>query len=160
MPPTPMYEDLVGSQDPLALLESTPHRIARLVRDWGPDRWNATYAPGKWSGAQLVLHLAQDEIGWSKRVRLALSEPNYTVQPYDGPAWVARETPVDPHAALDAYVALRWLNLGLYRGVREQERHRLFQHPEYGEMSVDWILRTLAGHDLHHLRHLESVTAP
>src|SRR5262245_55291683 len=156
MPATPMYEDLVGSEDPLDLLASTPDRIARLVRGWSPARWKSSYAPGKWSGAQIVLHLAQDEVGWSKRVRLALSEPGYVIQPYDAPAWVARETPVDTSAALDAYLALRRLNLGLYRGIGEEERQRPILHPQYGEMSIDWILRTLAGHDLHHMRHLEA----
>ena len=157
MPPTPMYEDLVGSEDPLELLATTPERIARLVRPWRPARWKASYAPGKWSGAQIVLHLAQDEIGWSKRVRLALNDPGYVVQPYDSAAWVERETPVDALAALEAYLALRKLNLGLYRGIGEEERLRPFRHPHYGEMSIDWILRTLAGHDLHHLRQLEAV---
>lgn len=157
MPATPMYEDLVGSEDPLELLAATPERIARLVRPWRPARWKASYAPGKWSGAQIVLHLAQDEISWSKRVRLALNDPGYVVQPYDAATWVERETPVDALAALEAYLALRKLNLGLYRGIGEEERLRPFRHPQYGEMSVDWILRTLAGHDLHHLRHLEAV---
>jgi DinB superfamily len=157
MSATPMYQDLVGSEDPLELLAATPERIARLVRPWRPARWKASYAPGKWSGAQIVLHLAQDEIGWSKRVRLALNDPGYLVQPYDAAAWVERETPVDALAALEAYLALRKLNLGLYRGIGEEERLRPFRHPEYGEMSIDWILRTLAGHDLHHLRQLEAV---
>jgi len=157
MTATPMYADLVGSEDPLELLASTPERIARLVRPWRPARWKASYAPGKWSGAQIVLHLAQDEVGWSNRVRMALSGSEYVVQPFDAAAWVERETPVDALAALEAYLALRKLNLGLYRGVGEEERSRPFRHPEVGEMSVDWILRTLAGHDLPHLKQLEKV---
>jgi hypothetical protein len=86
-----------------------------------------------------------------------LSGPNYVVQPYDAATWVDRETPVDGLAALEAYLALRKLNMPLYRGVGEEERSRAFPHPEFGEMSIDWILRTLAGHDLHHLGQLEAV---
>src|SRR5262245_3006855 len=153
----PMYADLVGSEDPLELLASTPERIARLVRPWRPARWKASYAPGKWSGAQIVLHLAQDEVGWSMRVRQALSDPGYVVQPFDAAVWVERETPVDGVTALEAYLALRKLNMPLYRGAGEEERSRAFRHPEVGEMSVEWILRTLAGHDLHHLKQLEAV---
>ena len=157
MPAEPMYADLVGSEDPLELLASTPERIARLVRPWRPARWKASYAPGKWSGAQIVLHLVQDEIGWSMRIRMALNDPGYIVQPYDATSWVDRETPVDGVAALEAYLALRKLNIPLYRGASEEERARSFRHPEFGEMSVEWILRTLAGHDLHHLAQLEKV---
>jgi hypothetical protein len=152
-----MYESLVGSEDPLELLASTPDRIARLVQTWTPERWAATYAPGKWSGAQLVLHLAQDELGWSNRVRLAHSVPEYEVQAYDGAAWVDLETPTEPAVALAAYLALRRLNLLLYRRIPLAKRLRTFPHPELGEISIDWILRTLAGHDIHHLAHLQAI---
>ena len=152
----PYGEDL-GNRDPLEALGETPIRIRTIVERWGDDHFERSYAPGKWSGAQIVLHLAQDEVGWSNRVRMALSGSEYVVQPFDAAAWVERETPVDALAALEAYLALRKLNLGLYRGVGEEERSRPFRHPEVGEMSVDWILRTLAGHDLHHLKQLEKV---
>jgi hypothetical protein len=151
------YADLVGLEDPISLLASTPNRIAELVRGWDAARWSGTYAPGKWTAAQLVLHLAHDEIGWCNRVRLALTVSGYVVQPYDGARWVALETPTDPETALSAYLALRRLNLILYRRIPSEQRSRPISHPELGEISIDWILQTLAGHDLHHLRHLQAI---
>jgi hypothetical protein len=109
------------------------------------------------TAAQLILHLAHDEIGWCNRVRLALSVDGYIVQPYDGSRWVALETPTNPAAALAAYLALRRLNLLLYGQVSSVDRSRPFPHPELGEISIDWILQTLAGHDLHHLRQLQAI---
>ncbi len=106
-----------------------------------------------------MLHLAHDEIGWCNRVRLALADDAYVVQPYDGARWVDREPATDPQAALEAFLALRRLNLMLYRRISPERRARPFRHPEMGEISIDWILRTLAGHDLHHLRHLEAIAA-
>ncbi len=153
------YADLVGAQDPLSLLASTPTRIAALVRDWDARRWAETYAPGKWTAAQLILHLAHDEIGWCNRVRLALTVEGYVVQPYDGAQWVAQETPTDPETVLAAYLALRRLNLTLYRRIPSDQRARPLPHPELGQISIDWILQTLAGHDLHHLRHLQAIAA-
>jgi len=151
------YADLVGSKDPLSLLASTPDRIAELVRGWDARRWARTYAPGKWTAAQLVLHLAHDEIGWCNRVRLALADDAYVVQPYDGARWVGLEPATDPGVALEAFLALRRLNLMLYGRIPPQRRARPFPHPEMGEISIDWILQTLAGHDLHHLRHLQAI---
>jgi uncharacterized damage-inducible protein DinB len=151
------YADLTSSEDPLALLASTPGRIADLVRGWDATQWSETYLPGKWTAAQIVLHLAHDEIGWCNRVRLALSVDGYVVQPYDGARWVALETPTEAEAALEAYLALRRLNLLLYRRVPSADRARLFPHPESGEISIDWILQTLAGHDLHHLGQLRAI---
>jgi hypothetical protein len=151
------YADLVGSQDPLSLLASTPDRVAGLVQDWDASRWSRSYAPGKWTAAQVVLHLAHDEIGWCNRIRLALSVDGYVVQPYDGARWVDLETPTVAETALASYLALRRLNLILYGRIRAHERTRAFAHPELGEISIDWILHTLAGHDLHHLRQLQMI---
>jgi hypothetical protein len=153
------YADLVGEQDPLTLLGSTPLRIAELVRGFDRSRWASSYAPGKWTAAQLVLHLAQDEIGWCNRIRLALSVEGYVVQPYEGDRWVELESPADPAAALDAFLALRRLNLALYAHITPEQCARTFRHPEAGNISIEWILRTLAGHDLHHLRHLQAIAS-
>jgi hypothetical protein len=57
---------------------------------------------GKWTAAQLVLHLAHDEIGWGNRVRLALTQNGYLAQPYDGAARVGIEGASPPGLALRA----------------------------------------------------------
>jgi hypothetical protein len=153
------YSELVGAEDPLSLMASTPNRIAELVRDWDAARWSRTYAPGKWTATELVLHLAQDEIGFGNRVRFALTQDGYVIQAYEGADWVAQEAPTDPKVALAAFLALRRLNLILYRSIPAERRSRSIAHPEFGEISIDWILHTLAGHDLHHLRHLQAIAA-
>jgi hypothetical protein len=105
----------------------------------------------------VVLHLAQDEITWGGRARLALSVEDYRVQAYDGDRWIALEAGVDPMVALEAFLALRRLNLAFYRRLTTEQRARTMPHAEFGELSVEWIVRTLAGHDIHHLRHLETI---
>jgi DinB family protein len=158
MTPSP-YADLVGADDPLSLLASTPNQVADLVRSWDAGRWSTTYAPGKWTGGQIVLHLAQGEISWGNRVRFALSADGYVVQPYDGDRWVALESPPEPETVLAAYLALRAMNLLLYQRLSAGDRAQPFRHPERGEISIEWLLRTLAGHDRHHLKQLEAIAA-
>jgi hypothetical protein len=153
------YSEYVGSSDPLLLLTSNPKQIVRLVEHWDSKRWSMSYAPGSWNGAQIVLHLAHDEIGWCNRIRLIATLNNYVIQAYDGADWVKLEAPVDPLIALDAYVSLRHLNLNLYKKIDPETRTRLISHPEQGEISIDWILRMLAGHDLHHYKHLQIIAA-
>jgi len=153
------YADLLGAADPVAILSETAAQVRALVRDWDRERWALSYAPEKWNGAQLVLHLVHDEIGWCNRVRLALTLDGYVVQPYDGATWIALESPVPGDVALEAFTALRQLNLFLYRRLTREQRMRPFRHPEVGEISVEWIIRVLAGHDLHHLNHLKVIAA-
>jgi hypothetical protein len=151
------YSDLVGTADPLALLGSTPEQIAHLVEHWQPTLWSRSYSEGKWTAAQIVLHLAHDEIGWSNRVRLALSVPNYVPVPYDGAEWVRLETPADPDLALNAFLALRRLNLMLYRRLTALQLAQPVHHPVVGEITIAWILARAAGHDLHHLTQLQAI---
>jgi hypothetical protein len=151
------YSELVGTADPLALLASTPEQIAHLVERWQPTRWLLSYCGGKWSAAQLVLHLAHDEIGWSDRVRLTLSVPGYVPVPYDGAEWVRLETPTDPALALNAFLALRRLNLILYQRLTSQQLMQSLYHPVVGEITIAWIMRRIAGHDLHHLKQLQVI---
>jgi hypothetical protein len=151
------YADLVGVQDPLAVLASTPDRLETLTQGWDSGRWSSTYAQGKWNAAQLVLHLAHDEIGWGNRVRFGLTLDGYVVQPYDGASWVALESPTLPETALAVFVALRRLNVMLYRRLSSDQRGRRFGHPLVGKISIQWIIHRLAGHDLHHLQHLHAI---
>src|SRR5438477_9587652 len=129
------YLDLLGSTDPLVALAATPDRIGALVRDWSDVRWSSSYAPGKWSGSQLVLHLAHDEIAWSDRIRYALSVPSFGIQTFNGADWIELESPTQPATALSAYLALRRLNLILYQRITPEQRSKPIAHPEYGEIS-------------------------
>ena len=151
------YGDLLGAQDPLAVLASTPGQIEVLTRGWDLRRWCRTSSLAKWNASQLVLHLVQDEIGWGSRVRLALTQDGYVAQPYDGEAWVALESRGLPETARSAFGALRRLNLTLYEGLTVEQRGRLFGHPLLGDISIDWIIHRAAGHDLHHLVHLRAI---
>jgi len=151
------YSELLQHRSSLDLLAATPDRIASLVRGWNQDRWSRSYAAGKWSAAQIVLHLAQDEIGWSGRIRFALTVPGFVPTLWDGADWVVLESPTRPEVALEAFLTLRRLNLLLYRRLTSDQLHTSIPHPEFGHISVEWILTLLAGHDLHHFNHLQVI---
>ena len=55
LPANPYGEDL-GDRDPLTALAETPERMRRLFTSWTDDRFERTYAPGKWSMAQMAGH--------------------------------------------------------------------------------------------------------
>jgi hypothetical protein len=153
------YSDLVGTRDPIEVLSSSPRRIAQLVEGWDTKRWARSYAPGKWSAAQVVLHLLHDELAWSIRIRYALTVADYVPRPFEGADWVRLESPAEGPAALEAFLALRRLNLLLYRRLKGRELAQALAHPEFGTITVEWVLRVLAGHDLHHIKHLEAIAA-
>ena len=151
------YAAELDGRDPLVSLEATPRAIDALTRDWGARAFAASYAPGKWSGARILVHLAQFELVMAHRIRMALSTPGYVAQGFDQDAWLPLDAESDGHEALAAYLALRAMPLRHARALSRHDRARTFEHPEYGVLTVDWVLAQLAGHELRHLAQLERI---
>jgi uncharacterized damage-inducible protein DinB len=153
------YQADLGTRNPLEALGETPARIQALVAQMNASDLARSYAPGKWTAAQLLVHLAQSELALTNRARMALSEPGYVAQPFDQDRWMARESASDGERALAAYLALREWNLQLFRSLSPADRATGFRHPEYGELTVDWLLAMIAGHELHHLPQFQMIAS-
>jgi hypothetical protein len=157
MPPTTPYTKHLGDREPIASMRETSQRIRSLTSGWSPQQFERTYAPGKWSARQILTHLAETDIAFGYRVRMALSHPGYVVQPFDQDAWIAKETRTTGAEAVAAYLALRQMNLSLFASLTPADRQTPFTHPEYGAISVDWVIHQMAGHDRNHLAQLEAI---
>jgi hypothetical protein len=156
LPPNP-YADPLGDRDPLEALGDTPGRIRALVEQWTDDQFERSYAPGKWSARQILIHLAQTELALPTRARFALSEDGYVAQAFSQDAWMPLDRSMSARTALNAYLALRDMNLGMWRALAPAQRERGFTHPEYGALNVWWIANQMAGHDIHHYRQLAGI---
>jgi len=152
----PYAEDL-GTADPLKALEETPERIRVVVDGWSVTEWERSYAPGKWTARQVVVHLAQTELAVTARVRFAASQDGYVAQAFSQDDWLPLDDHADGRTALDAYTALRKLNVLMFKNLTSAERTRPFTHPEYGQLTPEWVAAQLAGHDIHHLKHLQAI---
>jgi hypothetical protein len=153
--------DRLGPLDPIGVRAATPVRLAELAERLTASAWAASHAPGKWPARTVVAHLADTELGLGFRLRQAVSvpagDPPHAVQPFDQDAWASRSSRVDPWLALEAFRALRALNLALFAGFSLADWTTDVFHHERGFESVDTMVRFLAGHDLHHLDQLEAV---
>jgi DinB superfamily len=154
--PNPYAAPLDG-RDALAALAETPGRIDALTRDWTDALFERRLAPGKWSARLILIHLTQSELAFSLRTRYALADANYVAQPFSQDDWLVHESHTPARVALAAYLAFRRFNLAMWTALTPAERERRFTHPEYGELSVQWVLEQAAGHELHHLRQLEAL---
>jgi hypothetical protein len=151
------YGKYVEGRDPIASLKETSDWIESLVRNWTPDMFERSYAPGKWTARQLLTHLVQTEIVFGSRIRFALTTPGYTVVPFAQDDWMKIENTLDGNAALAAYSGLRRMDLAFFTSLTPQQRAHKIRHPEYGEIDVEWIIIALAGHDRHHLPQFEAI---
>ena len=151
------YANDLANRDPLEALGDTPTRIRTLTERWTPAQFERTYAPGKWTARQLLIHLAQTEMALGARARMALATTPYTSQPFDQNAWMARDAAISGADALNALVAMSVMNRALFASLSDADRATAFSHPEYGSISVDWLIHQMAGHQIHHLRQLETI---
>ena len=151
------YASDLGSIDPLKALADTPRKISKVVDKWSTKQWERSYAPGKWSARRILIHLAQAELALTTRVRFAASQDGYVAQSFDQDAWLLLDDRADGPTALDAYTALRRLNLAMFKGLTPAQRKRGFTHPEFGKLTPDWVAAQLAGHDIHHLNQLKQI---
>ena len=157
MPPQTPYTKALGDREPVAAMRGNADRYRQLLAGWTPAQFERTTAPGKWTARQIMIHLAQTELALGNRARMALATPNYTAQAFNQDDWMAKEQKLAGKDALDAFLALVTMNRAFFDGLSPAERATTLSHPEYGALTVDWILHQLAGHQIHHLAQVEQI---
>ena len=157
MPVANPYAEDLGNRTPLDALSDTAERIRQLVASWSDDTFDKSYAPGKWSARQILVHLAQTELALTTRARFALAQPGYTAQAFNQDDWMPLDDGADARTALAAYTSLRGLNLAMWKRLSKGQVDRVFSHPEYGDLTVGWIMAQIAGHEIHHLKQLQVI---
>ena len=155
-PTTPYTADLAG-REPLTAMREATEGIRELVAAWSAAQFERTYAPGKWTARQILIHLAQTEMALGNRARMALATPNYAAQAFDQDAWMVREPSVGGRDALDALLGLNAMNRAFFGALSAGDRATAFSHPEYGALTIDWLIHQIAGHHIHHLKQLDEI---
>ena len=156
--PNPYGEDL-GALEARVSLRSTPTAIVRIVDGLGSKGLERSLAPGKWTAAEILVHLAQVETMFQARLRLGLATPGIALQPFDQDDFMRTGGTHDGRAALEAYVGLRRFALPLIDRLTAAELATPMRHADYGDVSVGWLLAWCAGHERRHLKQLEALAA-
>jgi hypothetical protein len=149
------YASHLGNQDPMRVLAETPARLQQAAASLR-DRINTPPAPGKWSPREILCHLADCELVFAFRYRQTLADTNHIIQPFDQDRWAKSYAVYTADQALELFTALRDWNLTLLRSLTPEQLAKTVTHPERGTMVLKTIIETAAGHDLNHLKQLES----
>jgi hypothetical protein len=159
MPPTTNYTPDLAGREPLGAVRRTAEQLDALVGRWTAEQFERTYAPGKWSARQILTHLAQTEMALGTRARMALSTPSYIAQSFSQDAWLVHDSRLTGPEATAAFLALSRMNAALFEGLTPDALAVTMSHPEYGAITVEWILYLLAGHQIQHVRQIEAIGA-
>jgi uncharacterized damage-inducible protein DinB len=154
------YSEYLNGRDPVDVMVDTIPKTRAAVSGFTPSDFDRSHAPGKWNAREILIHMAHAEIVFGTRVRFALTSDNYVVQPFDQDQWMALDQAgLDGPAALALFSFNRAFNLGLFKRLTKEQRAKTFTHPERGTMTIEDVLVMTAGHEVHHLAHLQAVAA-
>jgi hypothetical protein len=121
---------------------------------------NTPYREGGWNSAQVVHHLADSHMNAYIRTKLAMTENNPTIKPYDEVEWAllkdVTEVPINISITLLYALHTRWYSFLL--GLKNEDWNRTVVHPEHGKTWTLWyLLGMYAWHGKHHVAHIELV---
>jgi DinB superfamily len=147
-----------SSADRAALIESLEHLPALLrkaVAGLSHNQLEETYRTGGWTIRQTVHHLVDSHLNEYIRFKLALTEAEPTITPWNEAAWAELSDssyPIEPTLILLEVLHERLLFL--LRSIEVADWERGFVHPEYGRTTLTAALVICEWHARHHLTHI------
>jgi len=136
----------------------SPQELRAAVADLTPEQLDTPYRPGGWTGRQVVHHVPDSHVNAFVRFKLALTEDQPTIKPYDEARWAVladAALPVAPSLDLLEALHIRWVRL--LESMNELDYRRTFAHPESGVWRLDQCLAQYAWHGRHHTAHIMSL---
>jgi DinB family protein len=152
---------LVQGKDAIAVQTETPVALARLIAAVAQEKLSRPPAPGKWSLAAIVAHLAEAEIALSWRYRQIAEKEGAALAGYDQNLWhrLGAYDSRDCQESLAQFRLLREANLRMFARLTPEDWHRSGFHAERGHLTMKDLVAQAAGHDISHLQQVESVVA-
>jgi hypothetical protein len=143
----------------IALVAGLPDRLEETLRSLAPGAVDRRYRDGGWTVRQVVHHLADSHLNAYVRFRLALTEENPAIKTYEESRWAELHDArtAEPGVSLSLLRAVHARMVALLESLTEEQFSRPAQHPEWGQISVDWILQMYAWHGRHHLAQIDLV---
>jgi uncharacterized damage-inducible protein DinB len=144
----------------IAEIAEAPGALRSAVAGLSRDQLETRYRPGGWTVMQVVHHVPDSHINAYCRFKLALTEDEPTIKPYDQEKWAelpdSQRVPID--VSLDLLDALHQRWAALLRSMNTADFNRGLRHPEHGRvLTLAQMLALYAWHGRHHVGHITSL---
>lgn len=134
-----------------------PEQLREVVVDLNEEDFNRTYRPNSWTVRQLVHHIADSHLNGYLRIKLALTEEEPTIKPYEEADWAKLpdySLPISISMQLIQSLHERWVYL--LQNLNDEQLKKSFYHPVSGVMTVEKSIGIYAWHGKHHLAHIRN----
>ena len=137
-------------------IRTLPGKVRNAILTLNDHQLNTQYRTGGWTLRQVVHHMADSHMNALTRIKLALTEDNPTIKPYEEAYWALQpdyRLPVEP--SLRMLEGIHQHMVTLFESFTENEWDRTFIHPESGSTTpLKKVLATYSWHGKHHLAHI------
>lgn len=152
----PTDENIRRAIDEIA---ETPAKLRAAVEGLTLEQLDTPYRPDGWTVRQVVHHVPDSHLNSYCRLKLALTEDEPVIKPYDESRWAeledSRVTPVEVSLALLESLHKRWVML--LESVEPADFQRTFRHPDIGVITLAQNTCLYAWHGRHHVAHITSL---
>lgn len=152
-------QSYIEGRDVLQMQRETPQLLTELIRGADEETLRRSPAPGKWSVAEIIAHLADDEVATYWRYRQMIENPGCALAGFDQDAWaqMGRYNTAIAEESLQFFRLLREANLRLLDGLSPQQWDCWGVHAERGRITVTELARHMAGHDVNHINQIRHI---
>lgn len=142
----------------ISAIAEAPAKLRQAVAGLNEQQLDTPYRPGGWTVRQVVHHLPDSHMNSVVRFKLALTEDEPTIKPYDEALWAKlpdAKGAVEPSLVLLESLHTRWITL--LDALSPSDWKRAVRHPEMGLLTLDGLLQLYSWHGRHHVAHITSL---
>jgi uncharacterized damage-inducible protein DinB len=136
-----------------------PRQLEMAILNLDEQQLETPYREDGWTVRQVIHHVADSHMNAFIRCKLALTETNPTIKPYEEALWAEQS---DYKLAVNISLTLlhalhnRWYDL--LKHMKEEEWNRTVVHPQHNKQMTLWFLLGMyAWHGHHHTAHITSL---
>jgi uncharacterized damage-inducible protein DinB len=137
-----------------------PAQLRAAIHGLTEEQFDTPYRPGGWTVRQVVHHVPDSHMNAYIRFKLALTEDNPTIRPYEEARWAelpdTAATTVGVSLMMLESLHRRWVIL--LKALTEAQWPRTYFHPEQRKtVPLSQVLALYAWHGKHHVAHITAL---
>jgi DinB superfamily len=143
-------------------IEVLPKALEFSIQNLDAHQLEEPYRPDGWTIKQVVHHVADSHMNALVRIKLALTENNPTIKPYEEAYWAnlidVQVVPIN--VSLTIVHAIHAKMLALFKNMSISDFEKTIYHPANKNTVSLWdMLGTYVWHGRHHVAHINNLRA-
>ena len=144
----------------IMMVDAAPLSLRKRLETISEKDLELTYREGGWSIRQIVHHMADSHMNMWLRFKLALTETNPTIKPYNQDLWadMADYKTASIESSVLIFEGVQQRFSALLKVMSESDYKKTYTHPEYNkQFTLSEATQLYAWHGLHHVAQIEGI---